>query len=564
MSEGARDGARDTLDVPVISFMIPYLALNLAVGLYAARNTRTITDFVLAGRRLPFFVVVTSMFAMFFGAETTLGASYNMAATGLSGDVVADPYGAALCLIVYGLFYAMPLYNTNNLTLSDFYCERYGPKLGVFSAVINTIGYLLWTAGQIIGLGVVTSRTWGVPKEVGSLICTAIIMVYTFRGGMYAVAWTECLESVVIVVCLIVMTVEVGGRTQTGWAEAYTRFDETMAPDPELADRAKAWLNHFALWAYLGIGSVPSQDIYERMNSAMNAQHARFGALVAGVAYIMAAQMPLYFGMIARAKYNADNCAGDALGCEGVDISELDEGIILDTLNALVSPGVRVVFYAALVSAILSTASGTMLGAGVLLTVNIVRPALPSVPDSKLLLMSRIATVVFATCAYAFTFTGERISDFVNISSVWLMVGLFWPLTFGLYWSRATAVGAGFSMFTGAASYTVLFLVARNDTARGGDGDGFLLYELDTATWAMLLALGAFVFGSLMPTAWQGAVDGAMDRALGWMPLFQNRAGMIIKVDQAPLAAGNAISAKTAAAGGGAFTRGTAAPMVRF
>ena len=300
------------------------------------------------------------------------------------------------------------------------------------------------------------------------------------------------------------------------------------------------------------------------MNSAMNAQHARFGALVAGVAYIMAAQMPLYFGMIARAKYNADNCAGDALGCEGVDISELDEGIILDTLNALVSPGVRVVFYAALVSAILSTASGTMLGAGVLLTVNIVRPALPSVPDSKLLLMSRIATVVFATCAYAFTFTGERISDFVNISSVWLMVGLFWPLTFGLYWSRATAVGAGFSMFTGAASYTVLFLVARNDTARGGDGDGFLLYELDTATWAMLLALGAFVFGSLMPTAWQGAVDGAMDRALGWMPLFQNRAGMIIKVDQAPLAAGNAISAKTAAAGGGAFTRGTAAPMVRF
>ncbi|KAJ1628739.1 hypothetical protein T492DRAFT_874573 [Pavlovales sp. CCMP2436] len=169
----------NTVDVPVLAMMVPYLLLNLGIGLWASRHTKTLKDFVLAGRTLPFFVTITSMFAMFFGAEATLGSSFNMAATGLSGDVMADPYGGALCLVLYGLFYAVPLYKTNNLTLSDFYCERYGSKMGVFSAIVNTIGYLLWTAGQIVGLGLITSRTWGVPSEVGSLICTAIIVIYT-------------------------------------------------------------------------------------------------------------------------------------------------------------------------------------------------------------------------------------------------------------------------------------------------------------------------------------------------------------------------------------------------
>jgi Na+/proline symporter len=519
------------VDVPVVSFMIPYLVLNLALGLYASRHTKTLKDFVLAGRTLPFFVTITSMFAMFFGAETTLGASYNMAASGLSGDVIADPYGGALCLILYGAVYALPLYKTNNLTLSDFYVERYGAKLGVFSAIINTIGYLLWTAGQIVGLGLISSRTWGVPKEVGSLICTGIVVIYTFRGGMYAVAWTECFESVVIVICLIVMAVEVGASTGLGWSEAYTRFDERMEPDPEASSRGLASLNFIALWFYLGIGSVPSQDIYERMNSASRSEYARFGAIIAGVLYIMVAQIPMYIGLVARSQYNADNCAGDVLGCAGVDISELDEGVILDTINELVSPGVRVVFYAAFISAVLSTASGTMLGAGVLITINIVRPALPNVPDAQILLISRVATVAFALAAYAFTFFAERISDFVNVSSVWLMVGLFFPLTFGLFWKGATAVGAGFSMLVGTVSYTILFAIARSD-ATIGDGDGFLLYELDTSLWAMFFAFAAFLVGSLMPARWQDAINGAMERALGWIPLFQNRANSIIKVDQ--------------------------------
>ncbi|KAJ1628740.1 hypothetical protein T492DRAFT_140915 [Pavlovales sp. CCMP2436] len=93
----------------------------------------------------------------------------------------------------------------------------------------------------------------------------------------------------------------------------------------------------------------------------------------------------MYFGLVARAKYNADNCNGDILGCEGVSIGDLDEGIILDTINFYTSDGVRVLFYCALISAIISTASGTLLGAGVLITINIVRPAMPNVDEAKIL-----------------------------------------------------------------------------------------------------------------------------------------------------------------------------------
>mmetsp|Transcript_42212 Transcript_42212/g.97951 ORF Transcript_42212/g.97951 Transcript_42212/m.97951 type:complete len:176 (+) Transcript_42212:1148-1675(+) len=155
---------------------------------------------------------------------------------------------------------------------------------------------------------------------------------------------------------------------------------------------------------------------------------------------------------------------------------------------------------------------------------------MPNVDEAKILQISRFATLIFAVCAYCFTLGDESISDFVNISSVWLMVGLFWPLTFGLFWRGATEVGAGLSMFVGLVTYTTLFLVAQKDA--NGDGSGWQMYEIDTSLWALFIALVAFLFGSLMPQRWQDGINLAMEKLLGWMTIFQNREGQIIKVDQ--------------------------------
>ena len=87
----------------LIAGIVTYLLLTLVVGFVAARRVRTVSDFALAGKRLSFFMASATVFATWFGSETILGSSAEFAKNGLSG-VIEEPFGAALCLILVGLF----------------------------------------------------------------------------------------------------------------------------------------------------------------------------------------------------------------------------------------------------------------------------------------------------------------------------------------------------------------------------------------------------------------------------------------------------------------------------
>lgn len=84
-------------------FVIGYWVVSVAIGLYAARKVHNTNDFAIAGRHLPFYMVTATVFATWFGSETVLGIPATFLGEGLHG-VVADPFGASLCLILVGLF----------------------------------------------------------------------------------------------------------------------------------------------------------------------------------------------------------------------------------------------------------------------------------------------------------------------------------------------------------------------------------------------------------------------------------------------------------------------------
>ena len=92
----------------LIGFVVLYLAVSVGIGLYAATRVHNTKDFAVAGRSLPLPVVTATVFATWFGAETVLGVSATFVKDGLGG-VVADPFGASLCLILAGLFFAPKL-----------------------------------------------------------------------------------------------------------------------------------------------------------------------------------------------------------------------------------------------------------------------------------------------------------------------------------------------------------------------------------------------------------------------------------------------------------------------
>jgi Na+/proline symporter len=428
-----------------------YLAVTLGIGLFAARRVRTLADYVLAGRNLPLWLVMPTMFALWFGAETVMGSSYAIAAQGIGSDVLVDPVGAALCLVLYGLFFAGPLYKTGNLTIVDFFRDRFGMESSVVAACISAPTYLFWVAAQLLALGFILDRIAGFGLLPSMVLGSLVIVVYTWRGGMWAITITEFIEMLVIVTCLIAVLAVASADSPTGLVAALEAFaDEgklnvfsALSSDPAISSTGIPLLGAFefaALLLAVGAGSLPSQDVYERVNSGRSERIGVWGAVGGGLIYLVIACLPLALGVLAAAD----------LGTESVE--SLGESLILELVDR--HGGVMTIaFYAALISAVLSTASAAILAPSVLIGLNVGRPLKPAMSDRELLRMTRRIVLGFTLIAFLIGCTGESIHDLVEISSTLSLVSLAVPLTAGIYWRRARPAGAIAAMIGGLGVY---------------------------------------------------------------------------------------------------------------
>ncbi len=187
-------------------FVALYLMVTVVIGLYSSRFIKNSSDFILAGRRLPFFMASSALFATWFGSETILGSSSEFFEHGLMG-VVEDPFGAALCLVLVGLFFARPLYNLNIRSFGDFYLMRYGKRVEFIASICIVISYFGWIAVQLVALGVLFESVMGLSREVGMIIGGLIVCFYTWFGGLWAVAIIDTIQTVVIILGLLVIAI---------------------------------------------------------------------------------------------------------------------------------------------------------------------------------------------------------------------------------------------------------------------------------------------------------------------------------------------------------------------
>jgi len=134
--------------------VIAYLVVSIGIGLFAATKVHNAKDYIVAGRNLPMAIVIAMVFATWFGAETVLGISATFIEEGARG-LISDPFGASLCLVLFGLFFARRLYRMNLLTLGDFFRERYNRPVELVISICIVISYLGWVSAQVTALGLV-------------------------------------------------------------------------------------------------------------------------------------------------------------------------------------------------------------------------------------------------------------------------------------------------------------------------------------------------------------------------------------------------------------------------
>jgi len=432
----------------LLALVFAYLLVTIAIGLWAAKRVKTTSDFAIAGRHLPLVMIVTTTFATWFGSETVLGIPAKFVEGGL-GEVVEDPFGAGSCLILVGLFFAAKLYRMTLLTISDYYRARYGRSVEVVCSLIIIVSYLGWVSAQVTALGLVFNLLSGgaISIPAGMVIGTASILAYTLFGGMWSVAVTDFIQMIILVLGLSVIAwfaADLAGGADKVIDLASSRDMFRFLPEPSFHDI----VFFIAAAITMMLGSIPQQDVFQRVMSAKDVKAATRGPVIGGVCYILFAFVPMF--LVTSALLIMPEQAKALL--------EDDPQKVLPTLVLEHMPFVmQVVFFGALLSALKSTASATLLAPSVTFVENIWRQFKPRMGDREELRDMRIAVLVFSACvcAYAIAMEGTPIYELVSAAYQVTLVGAFVPLLAGLYWPRATTQGAIFAIVLGLLTWGV-------------------------------------------------------------------------------------------------------------
>ncbi|NLF53236.1 MAG: sodium:solute symporter [Thauera phenolivorans] len=428
--------------------VIAYLIFSIGIGLVAATRVHNTRDYVTAGRNLPMVVVLAMVFATWFGAETVLGTSATFLEEGFRG-LISDPLGASACLVLFGLIFARPLYRMNLLTLGDFFRMRYNRTTELVLSICIVLSYLGWVAAQITALGLVFNvlSMGAIGTAQGMLLGASVVLLYTLFGGMWSVAVTTFVQMIVIVLGLVYVT-WLAGDMAGGFgpviarAAAEGKFE--WLPSLDMVDMI-AWIAAFATMA---LGSIPQQDVFQRVNSSKNETVAVWGTTLGGVSYFFFAAVPLFLAYTANI---IDPAMVERLMAD-------DSQLILPTLILQYMPfSAQVVFFGALLSVIMSTASGTLLAPSVTFSENVMRGFFPAMNDRQFLWSTRVTVVVFTVLVtwYA-TSTESSIHQMVENAYRVTLAGAFVPLAAGLFWKRANNLGAALAIVLGLATWLLL------------------------------------------------------------------------------------------------------------
>lgn len=456
-----------------------YVLLSIGIGVYAAKRVHSSTDYIVAGRRLPLHITTATVFATWFGSETVLGTSSTFIQEGLHG-IVADPFGASLCLILVGVFFARHLYRKNLITIGDFFKQKYGRGVELATSVAIMLSYLGWVSAQMIALGLVFNvlSHGEISQNTGIVIGAAIVMAYTIYGGMWSVALTDFMQMIVIVLGMLyvgyVVTGEINGGTMAVIEHAAQADKFNFWPEPTLA----GILAFVGAFVTLALGSIPQQDVFQRVMSAKDENTAVRGAVLGGSLYFIFAFVPIF---LAYSAFLIDEQMTTSL-------LEKDSQLVLPTLVLQHTPLLaQVMFFGALLAAIMSTASGTLLAPSTIFTENILRPLLGKVSDTRFLWIIRAVVLIFGCFVTLFALnSNSSIFEMVENAYKVTLVVAFVPLAAGVYWSKASTQGAVFSMTFGLVVW--VFLEA---TAPEG------LWPPQLA--GLLAAIVGMVIGALLP-----------------------------------------------------------------
>jgi Na+/proline symporter len=432
----------------LLTFVIVYWIVSVGIGIWAALRVKNTGDYAVAGRSLPLPIVTATVFATWFGSETVLGIPATFLREGFGG-ILADPFGSSMCLVLVGLFFARPLYRMNLLTIGDFYRNQYGRTVEALTTLCIVLSYLGWVAAQISALGLVFNVVSGgaMSQATGMVVGASTVLLYTLWGGMWSVAITDFVQMIVIVLGMLYIGWDVS--QMTGGVGTVVRH---AADAGKFASFWPEWsatgvLGFAAALVTMMLGSIPQQDVFQRVASSKDEKTAGRASILGGCLYFGFAFIPMFLA------YSA-TLIDPALVQKLVNGDKQSQLILPNLILQHAPVFAQVMFFGALLSAIKSCASATLLAPSVTFTENILRPAFRHMSDRQLLRLMRIVVLCFTILVTVFALN-SHLSIYKMVENAYkiTLVSAFAPLAFGLYWKPANRQGALLSVVLGLATW---------------------------------------------------------------------------------------------------------------
>ena len=463
----------------LIWFVSLYLLVTIGIGIFVSSRVKTTKDYAVAGRHLPLPIVTATVFATWFGAEAIFGVSSTFVKEGLNG-VVADPFGSSLCLIIAGIFFSSKLYKLNIITLGDFYRARYNRTVEVLTTIAIVISYLGWVAAQIKALGLIFNLITHqfISEDMGMVIGILIVLTFTTFGGMLSVAILDFIQMIVVIGGLLYIAYAISQLTG-GIVPVIESASINHKLDFFPKGNIWTWITFFGTWITMMLGSVPQQDVFQRVTSAKTAKVALYGSILGATIYFIFTFVPMFIA------YSATLIDTEYFnGLVNTNSQHVLPMLVLNYMPLFA----QVIFFGAVLSAIMSCSSATLLAPSISFAENIVKGYFPTISDKRLLKIMRITLVCFSAVVLLYALS-SNLSIFGMVESAYkiTLAGAFVPLVFGAFWKKANSQGALMAIIGGIGSWLFVELFI---------GDKALIP-------AQLIGLGnsiiGMVVGSLLP-----------------------------------------------------------------
>ena len=419
-----------------------YIAIMIGIGIYAAKKTHSVSEFIVAGRSLPLWLCTTTIIATWFGGGMMIGGAGAAYDDGIIGNI-ADPFGAALCLFLLALFFVRLIRRLKLMTFVQFVEQRYGPTAATITSIAALMSTVLWVAGMLVAFGIVFETLTGTPLVYGILGGAVIVIIYTTMGGMLAVALTDFFQMMVIAIGLIVLLVVVLVDSG-GWGAISSQLPEHTFRMYPLEHTGERWLNYLRAWVIFGLADIASQSLMGRALAAKSERVAQQSFYLASIGYLAFGMIPVLLGII-----------GSVTMPGLADSESIVPALAFEHLH----PVAIAVFVGAVLAAIMSSCDSALLASASIASTNLLPLVKPNPSDKLQLQVVRWGILVFGIIAVTFALNAQVVFDTMLDGNLLLLAAVIVPFILGVWWQKANRTGALAAMSMGILSWLTTSLL---------------------------------------------------------------------------------------------------------